>query len=201
MWSPCMMYMSAFSRCDTFALSSKEKWFIRTTLCRNMQKRVPSRDLWRRKKIMMMSLYPLWLYRWLKKLSHTCTHTRWLNLLKSKSQFHLLTKSFFSNFLPLLPFSERKFRQFRKLGAEEIQLQSQWQWGNMKNFLIFLRLYKKSFFHKIEIYSRHDFRLQIFTFFLYHHHIAFIGEKQRKKNVCNVTISSYCCRLLELTVV
>ena len=76
---------------------------------------------------------------------------------------------------------EMKKDEAKVESTKKIQLQSQWQWGNMKNFLIFClnwmnkrrRMRNESFSrHKMrrwwqqkKIYSRHEFRLRIFTFF------------------------------------
>lgn len=92
---------------------------------------------------------------------------------------------------------------------EKIQLQSQWQWGNMKNFLIFsLKRGRKTFpvphlstsfslslslflsYHKMKeqkkIYSRHDFRLQKFS-------LSCVPLSSSPWKMC-VMWQSHCCR-------
>lgn len=126
------MCMSAFSKCDSFALSSiRKNDLFAKFLRRKMQKGFP-KIYGCGKNIMMMSLYPLWLYRWLKKLSaYVHAHTLTKSAENPNLNFICLPNHFFPIFFLRY---ERILRQFRKLGEEETQLQSQWQWGNMRNF-------------------------------------------------------------------
>lgn len=94
-------------------------------------------------------------------------------LSKSKSQFHLLTKSFFPNF-PRIQFASRLVK-----GRQKYNYKVNDSGGNMKNFLIFSRVYiKKSFSSDRNLFTTRFFRLRIFTSF--HHAIIIVFAVKKK---------------------